>query len=111
VNTDNSTGSDHEKAYNYLMPSEKKATLNYSNQEDFYFFKSAAELAPNDTPHEKKIEALKLTLIPMVRLGYPDGSLDILNRGADLSKAANDLKSLAKFYDVIGNYYTMRQAK
>ena len=97
-----------EKAYHYLILSGKKATLSYSNREAFHFFKSAAELLENSESKEKKIEAFKLALIPMVRLGYPEDSLKILNEGADLSKEVNDLESLAKFLDVIGNYYTAK---
>jgi len=103
-----SKGAGYEKAYDYLMLSGKKAMLNYSNQEALYFFKSAANQAPNETAKEKRIEALKLALIPMVRLGYPDGSLDLLNLAVELTEAINDLKSLAKFYDVMGNYYTAK---
>ena len=101
-----------DKAYRYLVLSGKKATARYSNREAYHFFKTAAELfsiiPDNDDSKRKKIEALKLAIIPMVRLGYPEDSLRILNEGEDLSKDVKDLKSLANFYDLIGNYYTAK---
>ncbi len=107
-----STSGNTGKAYQYLILAGKKATLNYSHQEAFHFFKSAAEVAGKGVERregkEKKIEAFKLSLVPMVRLGYPPDSLKILNEGMYLSKEINDEKSLATFYDLIGNYYTAK---
>lgn len=107
-----SKSADIDKAHRYLVLSGKKATASYSNWEAYHFFKSAAELfsamQDNDESKTKKIEALKLAIIPMVRLGYPEDSLRLLNEGADLAKGINDSKSLANFYDLIGNYYTAK---
>ena len=100
------------KAFQYLMLAGRKAISNYSNREAFHLLKSAAEVAGKgfEEKHskEKRVEALKLALIPMVRLGYPKDSLKIISEGADLSMEIGDERSLASFYDLMGNYYTAK---
>jgi len=107
-----SKGENIEKAYQYLILSGKKAASRYSNWEAFHFFKSAAEvfneISENRLGKREKIEALKFAVIPMIHLAYPRDSFRILMKGAELSKELGDIKSLAKFHDIIGNYYTIK---
>jgi tetratricopeptide (TPR) repeat protein len=65
-------------------------------------------MGENEKNQKRKIEVLYLLVAPMIRLGYPEDSLQILKDGERLSKNLKDEKSLAKFYDIIGNYYTAK---
>lgn len=101
-----------EKAHKYLLLAGNKAVASYSNWDAFHFFKSAADLIDempegNDSIR-KKLHSLNLLQIPMFRLGYPEDSLRLMMEGARLSKQLKDEKSLAKFYDLIGNFYTVK---
>jgi class 3 adenylate cyclase/tetratricopeptide (TPR) repeat protein len=107
------SGSDNlEKAYQYLVLSGNKAALSYANREAFRFYKAAVgvldKMVENENNQKRKIEVLYLSVAPMIRLGYPEGSLQMLKDGERLSKNLKDERSLAKFYDIIGNYYTAK---
>ncbi|KKL12175.1 hypothetical protein LCGC14_2538400, partial [marine sediment metagenome] len=101
-----------EKAYEYLKLSGNKAHRNYSNWEAFRFYKDAIDVLTNmpETEENKReqIEVLYLTTLPMFSLGYPEGSLEILQEGERLSKEIVEEKSLAHFQVLVGLYYALK---
>jgi tetratricopeptide (TPR) repeat protein len=98
-----------EKAYQYLKLSGNKATRNYSNWEAFRFYKEAIEvLSKMPQTEENKKEQIKIRLLitgPMFSLGYPEDSLEILQKGERLSKELGDEKSFVLFLSLIGHCY------
>ncbi|MBW2467832.1 MAG: AAA family ATPase [Deltaproteobacteria bacterium] len=101
-----------EKAYEYLKLSGNKSTRNYSNWEAYGFYKEAIEmlnkLSETADNKIKQIEAILLLSSPMMFLGYPEGSLNILQSGEQLCKEADDIRSLAMVHSLIGIYYMHR---
>ena len=98
-----------EKAYQYLKLSGNKATRNYSNWEAFRFYKQAIEvLSKMPETEENKREQIEVRLLmaaPMFSLGYPEDSLEILQKGERLSKELGDEKSFVLFLSLIGHCY------
>ncbi|MGD8983291.1 MAG: adenylate/guanylate cyclase domain-containing protein [Desulfobacteraceae bacterium] len=98
-----------EKAYQYLKLSGNKSTRNYSNWEAFRFYKEAIEvLSKMPQTEENKKEQIKIRLLitaPMFSLGYPEDSLEILQKGERLSKELGDEKSFVLFLSLIGHCY------
>jgi len=98
-----------EKAYQYLKLSGNKATRNYSNWEAFRFYKESIDVLTKIPETEKnkreQIEVHLLMASPMFPLGYPENSLEILQRGEGLSKELGDEKSHVHFLSLIGQYY------
>ena len=98
-----------EKAYQYLKLSGNKATRNYSNWEAFRFYKEAIDVLTKMPETEKtkrdQIEVHLLMASPMFPLGYPENSLEILQKGEGLSKELGDEKSHVHFLSLIGQYY------
>jgi len=108
-----SRSEDWEQAYQYLKLSGDKAARSYSNLEVFRFYKEAINVLNNlpqtEENKRKGIEVRLLMGTPMVLLGYPeDGSLQILQEGERLSQELGDSRSLAKFYNWIGLYYSFK---
>jgi tetratricopeptide (TPR) repeat protein len=101
-----------EKAYQYLKLSGNKATKNYSNSEAFRFYKKAINLLTKmPETEENKREQIKVRLlvaVPMFLLGFPEDSLEILQKGERLSKALGDEKGLAQFLSQIGQFYSFK---
>ena len=99
-----------EKAYQYLKLSGEKASGSFSNQEAYNFFSEALgilnRLPDSNENKRKKIETSILMHNPMVLLGYPEGSLDILKNCENLCKEVEDKKNLSAFYAFISRYYT-----
>jgi tetratricopeptide (TPR) repeat protein len=90
-----------EKAYQFSIQSGNKATRNYSNWEALRFYKETIGVLTKMPETEgNKREQIKVRLSmadPMSALGYPEGSLKILEEGERLSKELGDEKSLAYF--------------
>jgi class 3 adenylate cyclase/tetratricopeptide (TPR) repeat protein len=101
-----------EKAVHYFKLSGIKAAENYANREALNFYKEALKLLERlpDTEENKKaqIEVGKSLRLPMWRLGYPDGSLEILQNLEKLSKEIEDKNSFTAFCTFIGSYYTFK---
>jgi tetratricopeptide (TPR) repeat protein len=101
-----------EKAYKYLKLSGNKATKNYSNSEAFRFFKEALEVLSRMPEAEKNIsEQIELRLLiagPMLHLGFPEDSLEILQAGERLSKELGEEKARALLLSLIGQYYAWK---
>ena len=100
------------KAYHYLKLSGKKATKNYSNSEAIRFYKEALDVLTSmpETGENKKeqIEVRLLMVLPIVSLGYPEDSLEILQAGETLAKEVGDEQNLARFLSLIGQYYAFK---
>jgi tetratricopeptide (TPR) repeat protein len=101
-----------EKAYQYLKLSGNKATRNYSNWEAFRFFKDAInvliKMPETEENKREQLEVLFLTTLPMFSLGFPEGSLEILQEGVRLSKELEEEKSLAHFQVLVGIDYALK---
>lgn len=101
-----------DKACQYSRLSGEKAEENYSHREACDFFKGAIDMLNKlpDTAENKKekMELLDLMGSPLAFLGFPEGSLGILQQGEQLSKELGDERRLAGFYNVMGMYYSHR---
>jgi len=101
-----------EKAYQYMKLSGDKATRSYSLWEAFRFYKEAInvlnKLPETEENKRREVEVRLLMANPMMGLGFPEDSLEILREGERLSKELGDEGSLAKLYSTIGLYFTMR---
>jgi len=90
-----------EKAFQYLKLSGQKAARNYSQWEAFRAHKealSALEKLPATAENKRAgIEVRLMMDLPMFTLGYPAGSIEILQEGESLSRELGDEKSLANF--------------
>jgi predicted ATPase/class 3 adenylate cyclase len=104
-----SNGDNLEKTYQYLKLSGEKAVSNYSNQEALIFYKhaiQALEKQPKSDENKRKIiELIRLMTIPMNCLSFPNDSLQILQRGENLSLELEDEMALAFFYSRISELY------
>jgi tetratricopeptide (TPR) repeat protein len=107
-----SRSENHEKAYQYLKLSGDKATQGYSNWEAFRFYKAAIDainVLPDDEQRKKRGIEVRLSMLPsMTRLGYPEGSLAILEEGESLCRELGDEMSLTRLASAIGLAYTLQ---
>jgi tetratricopeptide (TPR) repeat protein len=95
-----------------LKLSGKKAEANYSHSEAFNFYRKALKifdkLPDAQKNNEEKLDIYNLMRLPIAMLGYPEGSLRILEAGAEIAKHAGDQKSLARFYNNMSILHTAR---
>jgi class 3 adenylate cyclase/tetratricopeptide (TPR) repeat protein len=107
-----SKSENREKAYQHLKLSGNKATRNYSNWEAFRFYKEAIDvltkMPETEENRREQIEVHLLMAVPMGLLGYPENSLEILQKGEGLSKKIGDEKSHVYFLNLIGQYYAWK---
>ena len=99
-----------EKAYQFLKLSGEKAFSNYAIEESYRYYLEALRVL-DKMPHiEKnikcKIEVIQLIHGSMFLLGFPEGSLRILQSGEQLAKEIKDKNSLSAIYSMIITYYT-----
>jgi len=98
-----------EKAFQYLKLSGEKAFRNYANEEAFKFYKEALyvlkRLPDTEKNKETQIETSLLAYSPMALIGFPEGSMEILEDGERLCKVLGDKVSLASVYSYICRYY------
>jgi class 3 adenylate cyclase/ribosomal protein L40E len=102
-----------EKASRYLKSSGTKATRNHSIWEAYSFYKEALDtlhrLPDTAENKEQKLEVLVLMVTPISLLGFPEGSLGMLQEGESLCKALKDTRRLALFYGRLSAYYTLEE--
>ena len=100
------------KACRYSRLSGQKAEGKYSHQESYSFYSQTFDLLKklpeNEDNKKEKLEVLFLMKTPMQFLGFPDGSIEMLQEGERLSKEVGDNRYLAIFYSVLSTYYTHR---
>ncbi len=99
-----------EKACLYSRLSGEKAEGNSSHREACDFYKGAIDLL-NELPataenKKEKLKIISLILPPLAFLGFPEGSLDMLQQGEQISKELGDERRLAKLYNAMGLYYS-----
>ena len=103
-----------DKAYHYLRLSGEKATRNYATREAFHFFHEAFDLlkktpdAENEENKRQQIEILYAMTGPLRTLGYPEDSLQLLEKGKRLSQELEDRRSLIFFSSDLGVYHSLR---
>jgi len=99
----------HEKAYQYLKLSGDKATQGHSPWEAFRFYRAAIDalnvLPDYERRKKRSIEVRLSILTPMIRLGFPEDSLEILQEGERLCRELGDELSLARLASNIGIAY------
>jgi tetratricopeptide (TPR) repeat protein len=98
-----------DEASRYQKLSGSKAARNHSIPEAYSFYKEALTTLhrlPDTVENKKeKIEVLVLMVTPMNLLGFPEGSLGMLQEGESLSKDLQDNRRLAFFYGRVSAYY------
>jgi tetratricopeptide (TPR) repeat protein len=101
-----------EKACQYSKLSGEKAERNYSYREAIGFCKSAIDLLnklPETAENKKeKMEVLYLMGRTFSLLAFPEGALGMLREGERLSKELGNKWYLARFYNLMGFYYSFR---
>lgn len=101
-----------QKAYEYLKLSADKAAGNFANWEAIRFYKEALQLLDSkpDTEENKKekYNLCTATLIPMMFVSYPEGTIEIMHKAEALAKELDDEKRLAMVYSRVSNYYTVK---
>jgi class 3 adenylate cyclase/tetratricopeptide (TPR) repeat protein len=100
------------KAYKYLKLSGIKATKNSSLWEAFRFYREAIDVLKKELqtdPIKKEQIEIRLSMAsPMISLGFPEGSLQILQEGENLSREVNATKSLTSLCSIIGLYFSVK---
>jgi class 3 adenylate cyclase len=101
-----------EKAFQYLKLSGQKAARNYSQWEAFNAYKGSLnaleKLPPTEENKRAGIEVRLLMDVPMLTLGYPPGSIEIIQEGERLSRELGDAKSLANFQTILSCCYSTK---
>ncbi|MDJ0780903.1 MAG: hypothetical protein QNJ22_02975 [Desulfosarcinaceae bacterium] len=101
-----------EKALRYSRLAGEKAHGNYSHQEAFDFYKNAIDQLnkmPESTENNrKKMEVLRSLGGTLLLLGFPNDALNMLQEGERFSKELGDEWHLARFYSLIGHYYSCK---
>ena len=101
-----------EKAGQYLTLSGTKSARRHSLWEAHSFYKEALTTLHRlpETVERKKqeLDVLVLANTPFSLLGYPEGSLDMLQEGEALAKELRDNRSLAFFYGKLSAFYSFR---
>jgi class 3 adenylate cyclase/tetratricopeptide (TPR) repeat protein len=104
-----SKGEDLKKAADYLKLSGIKTAGKYSPVEAFHYYQEALKVLKqmHESVDNKKarIEIIHLMYGPMMFLGQPEGSMEILQEGAKLSSEVGDKRSLATFYGYLAVHH------
>ena len=107
-----SQGENYQQALNYLKLSGEKAEEYFSHLSAFRFYRKALKISDRlpegQVSDSEKLEICKMMTRPLSMLGFPKGSLEILEEGARLSKELGEQKSLARFYNDMSLLYTAR---
>jgi tetratricopeptide (TPR) repeat protein len=106
-----SRSDDSKKACRYLKLSGNKATRNYSPWEALRFYREAINiLKQQPNTEENKREQAEVRLLastPMVLLGYPEDSLEILKQGQKQLKELGDERNLAFLNSKLALYHAL----
>ena len=100
-----------EKAARFLKLSGNKAMRNNSLWEAFQFFKDATgsleQLPDNDQNKAGRVELFLLLAAPIRMLGFPEGTLEVLQAGEALAKEICDKSAFAALHGTLGIYYSI----
>jgi class 3 adenylate cyclase/tetratricopeptide (TPR) repeat protein len=101
-----SRSDDSEKAYHYLRLSGDRAVRTYSNWEAFRFYREAINLLKQmPETEENRRRGVEVRIVidwPMMALGYPENSLELLQDGKALASDLGDEWGLAQLCSIIG---------
>jgi class 3 adenylate cyclase/tetratricopeptide (TPR) repeat protein len=101
-----------EKACQYSKLSGEKAERNYSYREAIGFCKNAIDLLnklPETAENKKeKMDVLYLMGRSFSLMAFPEGALGMLREGERLSKELGNEWYLARFYNLMGFYYSFK---
>ena len=101
-----------DKAVHYLRLSGDKATRDYANWEAVRLYEEAARIldAQPDTEETKrtKLEVFISILDPAFLLGFPEGSIEFLERAEGLAEELGDESSLAVVYRRFALFHSFR---
>lgn len=101
-----------EKGYTYLKLSADKAAGNSSLWEAFRYYREALNVLRKERDSEenrrKQVEIIQLMVSPLLSLGFPEQSLQILQEGEKLARDLGDGKSLITLSSAIGLCYSIR---
>ena len=107
-----SRGEDLEKAVRYLTLSGNKLARRHSPLEASSFYKEALvalrRLPETEERKKQELDVLVLAVTPLHLLGFPEGSLGMLEEGEALAKELRDSRRLAFFYGRLSGYYSYR---
>ncbi|RLB06341.1 MAG: guanylate cyclase [Deltaproteobacteria bacterium] len=98
------------KAIKYLKLAGNKALRSHSLWEAFKFYRKAITFLDSNLPQSKK-ELVSITLqaaSPMISLGFPEDSIELLRKAEKISKELGEEKSLSILYSMIGLYYSVK---
>jgi tetratricopeptide (TPR) repeat protein len=105
-------GEDLGKAGRYLTLSGNKAARRNSLWEAYSLYKDALatlhRLPETGERKKQELDVLLLAAIPLLLLGYPEGSLGMLQEGEALAKELLDNRRLTFFYGRLSGYYSFR---
>jgi len=99
-----------EKAFQFNRLSAQKAESNWSHREACNFYNDALSLF-NKLPATLKNKKEKMKVIasiipPLAFLGFPEGSLEIIQQGELLARELQDEYHLGKIHNALGIYYS-----
>jgi class 3 adenylate cyclase/tetratricopeptide (TPR) repeat protein len=100
------------KAYKYLKLSANKATQGSCLWEGFCYCREALDvlkrepISPGRSAEE--LELYLLMVSPMISIGFPEDSLELLRAGELLARELNSVRHIATFSSVVGLCYSVR---
>ncbi|HME45218.1 MAG TPA: adenylate/guanylate cyclase domain-containing protein [Syntrophorhabdales bacterium] len=99
-------------AYTYLKLSGIKAARNSALWESFRFYREAIEVLAgwpeSEELRKEQVDIRLLMVSPMISLGFPEDSLDILNQGEKLCRELGEAKCLTTLLSMIGLYHSVK---
>jgi class 3 adenylate cyclase/tetratricopeptide (TPR) repeat protein len=106
-----SRGEDLERACRYLTLSGNKALRLHSPREAHGYYQDALatlrRLPETEERKKEQLDVLVLAATPMLLLGYPEGSLGMLQEGEALAKGLRDNPRLGFFYGRLTAYHSL----
>jgi tetratricopeptide (TPR) repeat protein len=100
------------RAYPYLKLSGTKAARNSALWESFRFYREAIDVLksqPESMATKKEEMEIRLLMVsPMISLGFPEDSLDVLKQGEKLCRELGETKCLTTLLSMIGLYYSVK---
>jgi len=100
------------KACEYLKLSGDKAAKNHANNEALRFYKEALRMLdtrPEDDALKRgKVELLLRCHVPLFLLGYPQDSIELLQRSEKLAQELGDQRALAHFHRGLSLCHTLK---